>query len=230
MSDATPPKSEKNSWVWSVLPINAGTQAFSTMSPLYILHLGGSVLDVGLIATLYNFILIPASIFWGSMTDRLARRRLFFVIASTGTMVVFLVMFLVPNIAAFAALYGLLSPRGRRKLDRLQPVGDGDLGEEELDRGLRSALALCKHRRDSRIGSRFPLVGNAAFRRVCCSSPRARPPSPSCSPSSWCPNLSSPLRVPSSRSILSDTSPVSTTGWPLRYSNWSSPRPPPGKC
>ncbi len=109
MSDATPPKSEKNSWVWSVLPINAGTQAFSTMSPLYILHLGGSVLDVGLIATLYNFILIPASIFWGSMTDRLARRRLFFVIASTGTMVVFLVMFLVPNIAAFAALYGLLA-------------------------------------------------------------------------------------------------------------------------
>jgi MFS family permease len=79
------------------------------MAPLYILHLGGSVVDIGLIATLYNFMLIPASMFWGSMTDRLARRRLFFVIASTGTMVIFLIMYLLPSIAAFAALYGLLA-------------------------------------------------------------------------------------------------------------------------
>jgi len=96
-------------WVWSVLPINAGTQAFSTMAPLYILHLGGTVVDVGLIATLYNIALIPASVFWGYMTDRLARRRLFFLIASSGTVVVFLVMFLLPSIAAFASLYGALA-------------------------------------------------------------------------------------------------------------------------
>src|ERR1700683_4505869 len=109
MSQANPPKSEKNSWVWSVVPINAGAQAFSTMAPLYILHLGGSVIDIGLIATLYNLILIPASMFWGSLTDRLARRRLFFVSASTGTMVIFLIMSLLPSIAAFAVLYGLLA-------------------------------------------------------------------------------------------------------------------------
>lgn len=109
MSDETNPNSRRQSWVWSVLPINAGAQAFSTMAPLYILHLGGSVLDIGLIATLYNFILIPAAILWGSLADRLARRRLFFVVASTGTAIVFFIMYLLPSIAAFAVLYGALA-------------------------------------------------------------------------------------------------------------------------
>jgi len=101
--------SKQKSWAWSVLPLNAGVQGFTTMAPLYILFLGGSVVDVGLITTLYNFVLIPASIFWGSMTDRLARRRLFFIICCAGSTVTFFIMYLLPSLGALAALYGILA-------------------------------------------------------------------------------------------------------------------------
>jgi len=101
-------KPSREAWVLTLLPLNAGVQGFSTMVPLYILSLGGSVVDVALITTLYNFVLIPSSIFWGRMTDRLARRRFFFVVTCTGCTVIFALMFLIPDLRALAVLYAAL--------------------------------------------------------------------------------------------------------------------------
>jgi MFS family permease len=78
------------------------------MVPLFILYLGGNVVQVALLTTLYNAVLIPASIFWGRMTDRLARRRLFFVITSAGSTLIFSAMFLLPNLTDLAILYACL--------------------------------------------------------------------------------------------------------------------------
>ena len=78
------------------------------MVPLYILSLGGTVVDVALMTTLYNFVLIPSSIFWGRLTDRLARRRLFFVVTCAGCTAVFALMFLLPELSALAVLYAAL--------------------------------------------------------------------------------------------------------------------------
>ncbi|MDG6925208.1 MAG: MFS transporter [Nitrososphaerota archaeon] len=99
-------KNKGQGWMWSVLPLNAGVQGFSTMVPLYILFLGGNVVQVALFTTLYNAVLIPSSIFWGRLTDRWARRRVFFVITCLGTTVFFAAMFLLPNLDDLAALYG----------------------------------------------------------------------------------------------------------------------------
>lgn len=101
------PKSNQN-WVWTVLPLNAGLQGFGTMVPLYILYLGGTVVQVALFTTLYNVVLIPASIFWGRETDRQAKRRLFFIVTCAGTTVVFGAMFLLPNLTDLAILYAAL--------------------------------------------------------------------------------------------------------------------------
>ena len=98
----------RQSWVWTVLPLNVGVGGFGTMVPLYIIYLGGNVVQVALITTLYNAVLIPASIFWGRMTDRLERRRVFFVVASAGSTAIFAAMFLLPNLSDLAALYGAL--------------------------------------------------------------------------------------------------------------------------
>lgn len=98
----------KSAWTLTLLPLNAGVQGFSTMVPLYILSLGGTVVDVALITTAYNIVLIPSSIFWGGMTDRLARRRLFFVITSAGCTGIFALMFLIPDLSALAFLYAAL--------------------------------------------------------------------------------------------------------------------------
>ncbi len=102
-------KRKPRSWFWVTLPVNAGVQGFSTVLPLYVLYqLGGTVIDVALLTTLYNFVVIPASIFWGGVTDRLARRRLFFFITYGGISVVFVGMFFTPSLLLLAVLYGLL--------------------------------------------------------------------------------------------------------------------------
>lgn len=79
------------------------------MLPLYILQLGGTVIDVALLTTIYNMMLIPSSIFWGSITDRLSRRRLFFIISYVGIAVIFGLMLLLQNIYWLAFLYGWLA-------------------------------------------------------------------------------------------------------------------------
>lgn len=78
------------------------------MFPLYVLQLGGTVVVVALMATLYNLIQIPASIFWGSITDSLHRRRLFFLLAYAGSLTTFVLMFLTSNLFVLAALYSVL--------------------------------------------------------------------------------------------------------------------------
>ena len=83
-------------------------QGFLTLVPLYILFLGGNVVQVALDTTLYNAVLIPSSILWGRLTDRWAKRRLFFVITGTGCTVVFIAMFLLPNLTDLGLLYGAL--------------------------------------------------------------------------------------------------------------------------
>lgn len=112
MTDPAPENTTRGApqaaWVWTVLPLNAGVQGFLTMVPLYILLLGGNVVQVALDTTLYNAVLIPSSILWGRLTDRWARRRLFFVITSAGSTAVFIAMFLLPNLSDLGVLYGSL--------------------------------------------------------------------------------------------------------------------------
>jgi MFS family permease len=51
------------------------TGPVATFAQLYILHLHGSVIDIGLAATLFAAASIPAAIFWGFVTDRLHTRK-----------------------------------------------------------------------------------------------------------------------------------------------------------
>ncbi len=58
-----------------MLPINMATGPVGTFAQLYILELHGSVLDIGLAATLFAAASIPAAIFWGIVTDRIHTRK-----------------------------------------------------------------------------------------------------------------------------------------------------------
>ncbi len=59
----------------SLVPYSLVSGTIGTLVQIYILNLGGTVLDVGLSVTLSTTITIPASIFWGSVSDRLKRRK-----------------------------------------------------------------------------------------------------------------------------------------------------------
>ena len=49
-------------WLWSFVPVNAAIGGFTTLFPLYIIDLGGTVIDVGNIISAYSLVLIPSSI------------------------------------------------------------------------------------------------------------------------------------------------------------------------
>ncbi|HYB66986.1 MAG TPA: MFS transporter [Candidatus Acidoferrales bacterium] len=73
MKSTTTARSDR--WIYSVLPINMATGPVGTLAQLYILELHGSVLDIGLAATLFAAASIPAAIFWGFITDRAQTRK-----------------------------------------------------------------------------------------------------------------------------------------------------------
>ena len=105
------PKAKINNrrWMRTVIPANAGITGFSTMLPLYVLQVGGTVVEVALLATIYNLVLIPASVFWGAMTDKLSGRRFFFYVSYAGLFGTFVAMFLLSNLLVLAVLYGVLA-------------------------------------------------------------------------------------------------------------------------
>src|SRR2546428_4836927 len=102
-------KINNRSWMRAVIPANAGITGFSTMLPLYVLQVGGTVVEVALLATIYNLVLIPASVFWGAMTDKLSRRGFFFYVSYAGLFGTFVAMFFLSNLVVLAVLYGVLA-------------------------------------------------------------------------------------------------------------------------
>ncbi len=138
MSSAEPQTAEKRpgrgSWALTLLPLNAGVQGFSTMVPLYILQpRRDRRRRRALMTTLYNFVLIPSSIFWGRMTDRLARRSVLLRRDLRRLHADLRRHVPVPGPkSADSPLWGARF-RGQRELGLHEPPGHGDLGEEELD-------------------------------------------------------------------------------------------------
>jgi MFS family permease len=79
------------------------------MLPLYVLRLGGTVVNVTTISAIFNLVVIPSSIFWGAVTDRIPRRREFFQLSYLGMGVICIAMFEFRSLFWLAALYGLLA-------------------------------------------------------------------------------------------------------------------------
>ncbi len=74
-SQSNSSKASKN-WMNVILPFNMAVGPVGTFAQLYILELGGSVVDVSLAVALYNLVSIPSLMLWGFVTDRVYKRRL----------------------------------------------------------------------------------------------------------------------------------------------------------
>ncbi len=99
-------------WLWAFAPINASTGIFLTLLPLYILQLGGDVIDVSLATSTYLFSLIPAALVWGFALDYYPERKRYIVFSYFGVGVVLIAGYLFGSLSLmpiFLALYGFLS-------------------------------------------------------------------------------------------------------------------------
>jgi len=101
---ATPEKRDEK-WLWVFVPINAAIGGFTTLLPLYIISLGGTVMDVGNVASTYSLALIPSSILWGLAVDRKSERKPFVTYSYLGITVLLVAGFFVNEIGALLLLY-----------------------------------------------------------------------------------------------------------------------------
>ncbi len=94
------------------MPFNAAIGGFNTFLPLYIILLGGSVIDVGLAASAFNFALIPGSLFWGRLADATPSRRAPLTYACVALSLLFGITYLTKVVAVLIflnALFGFVS-------------------------------------------------------------------------------------------------------------------------
>lgn len=103
---------DSSAWMYTLLPISAISGGLSVILPLYILLLGGTVYDVGIAITLFELISIPASLFWGDLTDKLDKTKIFILVSILGLFPVLLIFYLfafVPTIESFYGIYAFLA-------------------------------------------------------------------------------------------------------------------------
>ena len=102
------PVMKQNIWTLSSLFANACITGLSTLLPLYIISLDGTVLDVALALSLFNFSLIVSALFWGYLIDSFGWRKRLIVISYSGLVLGIIAMYSITNIVVIAILYALI--------------------------------------------------------------------------------------------------------------------------
>jgi MFS family permease len=85
-------RTDGSHWFYSYLPQGVAGGATSTLIPLFAYALGGKLSDVGIIAAATSVASVPAFILWGSLSDRLGRRKVFLLIGFLGSGIASLAM------------------------------------------------------------------------------------------------------------------------------------------
>ena len=99
----------KTRWMYPTIPANLAIGPLSTLIPLYILQLGGGILDVSYAITIASMVVIPSLFFWGYVTDLLNKRRLLIVLPYMASTVLLASLFLVKSIPGVILLYALIA-------------------------------------------------------------------------------------------------------------------------
>ncbi|MEM3883519.1 MAG: MFS transporter [Methanothrix sp.] len=102
-------KGKKGLWMYSMLPYQIAYGPISTIIALFILDLGGTVIDVSYAMAVFYGVSIPASVLWGMAVDRYGSRKPFVYISIASAGLILLALSFTNNIAMAITLFGLLS-------------------------------------------------------------------------------------------------------------------------
>jgi len=99
---------KKNLWTISSLFSTACITGLSTLLPLYIIFLQGTVLDVALSISLFNVALIVSALFWGHLIDIVGNRKRLIVISYFGMVLGGVALYWIKNLVFIAIIYALV--------------------------------------------------------------------------------------------------------------------------
>jgi MFS family permease len=81
----------------------------SVFIPLYVVTLGGSLVDIGIMASVALFAAIPASLFWGYICDRTRRYKSYILLSFISATILLYLFTLTTSIWLFIVLYAVMS-------------------------------------------------------------------------------------------------------------------------
>jgi predicted MFS family arabinose efflux permease len=97
-----------HSWAWYLVPLNACGNGFGLFVPLYLLQLGGSVVEVALAAFLTGLANTVGSFVWGKLIDTLSWRATAVFISAISTLTISLATYFVSDVSSVTSLWTLL--------------------------------------------------------------------------------------------------------------------------
>jgi len=86
-----------------------GFGLLSIFLPLYIITIGGSLIDIGVLSAVALLVAIPASFFWGYMCDRTRRYKLYILVSFLSSTILLYTLSLTRSINVLILLYVVLS-------------------------------------------------------------------------------------------------------------------------
>jgi MFS family permease len=96
-------------WLYAIIPFAAIGSTVGSFVKLYILDLGGNVLDVGFASSAFNLALIPAAFISGRLTDYLGRRRVILIVSAGAQLASIALMSLTRSLPIVIVLYAVYS-------------------------------------------------------------------------------------------------------------------------
>ncbi len=102
-------KGNHASWINSVLPYSIALGPIATLVQLFVLNLHGTVVDVGIVVTIFNGVSIPAAVVWGFITDRFHRRRPIIIASYLMTAGCLLSLLFARTVYSISILYAIFS-------------------------------------------------------------------------------------------------------------------------
>ncbi len=104
-----PKEKSSNLWMLSVLPANIASGPLSTLIPLYIILIGGGVMDVSYALTLSSAVSIPAVFIWGYVTDLLNKRKALIVFPYLATSALIASLLFINSVAGITLIYAVIA-------------------------------------------------------------------------------------------------------------------------
>ena len=86
-----------------------GFGLLSVFLPLYVLSRGGSLVDIGIMASLALLLAIPGSFLWGYLCDKTRRYKLYILISFSASAAILYLFTYVPSVTLLIVLYGVMS-------------------------------------------------------------------------------------------------------------------------
>lgn len=96
-------RSSNHAWFISYLLSNVSGGLTSPLIPLFVvIYLHASVVDVGTISSIASAASVPALIFWGNLSDRVGKRKIFLIVGFVGSFLSLLLILITSTIGMYA--------------------------------------------------------------------------------------------------------------------------------